>query len=172
MKKLSVFLLLLTMASTSFAGNYPGAFTVTLADAYYHFSSKRHLDNASMPNVGLAYNFDTHWAAELGIGAINTNQSSSPALGVHGFLYTMDALYRFSPKQRFEPYVLAGIGIIGLKPNGNNATHQGNINAGIGTQFFADDAIALRGEIKDLYTLSGGQNEVMVNIGISFLIAS
>jgi hypothetical protein len=171
MKKIiSLFLLLVT--PVVFAGNEPGVFTVTLADAYYHFSAKRHLDNAAMPNIALAYNFNSQWAAEFNMGVLNTDQSNSAELGVHGFLYTLDGIYRFMPRQHFEPYVLAGIGILGLKPNGNSATHQGSVNAGVGVQFFADDAIALRGEVKDLYTLSGGQNDWMVNVGVSFLMGS
>jgi hypothetical protein len=151
------------------AGNRPGAFTFTIADAYYHFSSKRHLENnSSMPNIALAYNADERWAMEVGVGVLNTNYQQGR--GVHGFLYTLEGLYRFKPYQHFEPYAIAGVGIIGLRPLPNDSEHQGNINAGIGTQFFADESIALRAELRDLYTLAGGKNDWMANIGISFLL--
>lgn len=164
------FLLAAISTSAATAGNYPGAVTLTLADAYYAFSTKRHIDNIAMPNFELAYNFDEIWAVEAGYGIINTDQK--PALGnssVHGGLFTLDGIYRFTPGKMFEPYVLAGIGIIGLNPNGNDSENQGNINAGIGTQIFFDKTIALRGEVKDFYTMSGGKNDVMLNFGVSFL---
>jgi OOP family OmpA-OmpF porin len=164
---------LLTLLTTehAVAGNRAGAVTLTLADAYYHFASSRHLDNTSLPNVALAYNVTDRWAIEGGIGVINTNQKPVlGGLGVHGFLYTADAIYRFRHSQ-FEPYIIAGIGLLGIKPNGLNSTHQGNINAGVGTQIFFSDSIALRGEIRDLYTTTGaGKNDYMINFGVSFLM--
>lgn len=153
------------------AGNRPNAVTLNLSEAYYHFSSTRDLKNASMPNIALDYNFNEQWAIEGGVGLINTNQRSDDQ-GARGILYTIDGLYRFKPYQRFEPYVLAGIGVLGLKPSSSDNHHQGNINAGVGTQFFADESIALRAELRDLYTLSGGKNDWIANFGISYLFDS
>jgi OOP family OmpA-OmpF porin len=155
-------------ATSVMAWNNPGAFTLTLADSYYSFASKRHLDSNSVPNAALAYNFDERWAAEFNYGAINTNYHNSVA--VHGGLYTLDGLYRFTSRGRFQPYVIGGIGMMGLKPTVNTeAQYQGNMNVGLGTQFFAANSIALRLEARDLYTMSGGKNDVMLNFGISFL---
>jgi len=167
-KFLLLAILFFFVSDVCIAENRPGATTFTLAAAYYHFSSARNLKNASLPNIALAYNFNERWAIEGGVGVINTNQRTTDQ-GVHGFLYTIDGLYRFKPHQHFEPYVLAGIGILGLKPNGNSNEHQGNINAGIGAQFFADKSIALRAELRDVYTMSGGKNDWMANIGVSYL---
>jgi outer membrane protein W len=166
--------LILFCAGQTIAGNRPGATTLTLAGAYYHFASSRHLDNTSLPNVALAYDFTDRWAIEGNVGAVNTNQK--PVLGgadVHGFLYTVDGIYRLMPHQSFEPYVIAGVGVLAMKPNGLNSQHQGNLNAGIGTQVFFGDMIALRGEIRDLYTTTGpGKNDYMINFGVSFLMGS
>lgn len=154
------------------AGNHAGQTTLTLADAYYHFASSRHLTNTSLPNVGVSYNLTDRWAIEGDVGAINTNQKQSAGgVGVHGFLYSADAIYRCFKHNRFEPYVIAGIGMLAIKPNGMDSTHQGNINAGVGTQIFFTDTIALRGEVRDLYTTTGaGKNDYMINFGVSFLM--
>lgn len=159
-------------SSMILAGNRPGAVTLSAGDAYYHFAAKRKINNVGMPNVAIAYNFDEHWAAEAGVGVINTSTKSTNAIpnkGMHGFLYTADGLYRFSTYKRFEPYVIAGLGVIGLKPNGTEAVDQGNINAGLGTQLFATDSIAFRAEARDVYTLTGGKNDYMLNFSINFL---
>ncbi len=155
------------------AGNRPGAVSLTLADAYYHFADKRNLDNTGMPNIALAYNFDQKWAVEAAAGLINTN-ITPPAVpskeSVHGGLYTVNGLYRLQPFYNyFEPYLTAGVGAIGLDPNGSSSKWQANVNAGVGTQFFFDQSIAFRVEARDVYTLSGGKNDYMINAGISFL---
>jgi outer membrane beta-barrel protein len=169
--QIAVGLLALLMTGHAAAGNRAGAVTLTLADAYYHFASSRHLNNTSLPNVALAYNFTDRWAIEADVGAINTDQK--PVLGkagVHGFLYTADAIYRFLPHKQFEPYLIAGVGLLSIKPNGLDSNNQGNINAGVGTQLFFSDMIALRGEVRDLYTTTGtGKNDYMINFGVSFL---
>jgi hypothetical protein len=169
MNKLLLMVLIFLISSLSFAGNRSGDFTFTPGGAYYHFSAKRTVKSASMPNITVDYNFNERWAVEGGVGLINTNLHGSNG-AVHGFLYTADGLYRFKPYKNFEPYALAGVGILNLNNTGNNDPNtQGNINAGLGTQFFADDRIALRAEVRDLYSTSGGENDWMLNIGVSFL---
>lgn len=158
----------LFMTGISYAGNRPGAWTITPSVGYYFFAAKRSIYNTTLPNLAFAYNFDEHWAGEVDAGVINTNNSSEQ--GVHGMLYTVDGIYRFMPRGNFEPYALAGVGVIGLKPPGNTSTQQALINAGIGTQYFIDPSIALRADVRDLYTMSGGYNEGMINFGVSFLI--
>jgi hypothetical protein len=160
--------LLVLASSLSVAGNRPGAVTFTLAEAYYHFAPKRELDNAGMPNIALGYDFTNHWGIEAGVGVLNTS-SKHDGPGVHGFLYTLDGLYRFMPYRMFEPYLIGGIGITSLKPNGNEPYQGGNLNAGVGTQIFFDKSVALRVEARDVYTFNGGYNDVMVNFGVSIL---
>jgi hypothetical protein len=151
------------------AGNAPGAVTITGGAAYYHFSPRRHAQSGVLPNLALAYDFDQRWAVEAGWGVINSDTNSDNSLRAQ--LYTIDGIYRLTPHNRFEPYIIAGIGALNLKPPvGSDAQYQGNVNAGIGTQFFADKVIALRGEVRDLYSVAGGKNDWMVNFGISYLI--
>lgn len=157
--------------SPAFAGNKPGAITTTISGAYYSFAPSRRLENTAIPNIALAYNIDKHWAIEAGMGIINTDQKPSLGeRGVHGMLYAIDGIYRFKKHNRFEPYVIAGIGMLGLKPNTNNVEHQGNINAGIGAQYFFGENVALRGELRDVYGTTGAaENDIMINFGVSFL---
>lgn len=154
-----------------FAGNIPGAVTITAADAYYHFDTKRDLDNSAFPNLALAYNFTAHWAMEAGVGVLNTRQSEeSGDRGVHGVLYTIDGIYRFIFCGHFEPYILGGIGLLTLVPNGTDSEHPGNVNAGLGAQLFWGPTIAMRAEFRDVYQTTGNtHNDYLLNFGVSFL---
>lgn len=165
----------------AFAGNLPGAITVTVSEAYYHFDDDRDMDNTTIPNAAIAYNFNDHWAIEGSVALVNTDRQDNNDSDddddddndeehVHGFLYTIDGIYRFTRFGHFEPYLLAGIGILGLKPNGNDAIQSGNVNAGLGTQLFFGNSIALRGEVRDIYTTTGSyKNDYEFNLGLSFL---
>jgi hypothetical protein len=167
----------LSAVSMTFAGNRPGAVTLTFGDSYYKFDSARHVDATDMPNFELAYNVTDHFGLEGTFGVLNSNLSATLETGelegdpAHGFLYTIDGLYRFATYKIIEPYFTAGIGVIGLKPSGYEAVQQGLINAGIGAQAFFDKSLALRAEFREIYTTTGsGFNDYFVNFGISYLI--
>lgn len=174
-KKIVSLILSVSLFNIAYAGNLPSSMTFTIADAYYHFDNKRDLKNTGVPNAAFAYNFNEHWAVEGSVAVINTEMDDNEDDvdeddSVHGFLYMIDGIYRFNPYQHLEPYILAGIGVLGLKPNGNDPIQSGAINAGIGTQLFFGDSIALRGEIRDVYTTTGSyKNDYLINVGVSFL---
>lgn len=158
------------MAPLASAGNSPTAITFSLMDGSYLFANKRNISNTSIPSFALAYDFTQHWAIEGEVGVLNSRQQSPlPKIGVHGALYMLDGLYRFAPYHLLEPYVGAGLGVISLQPNGNDSNHQGNANLALGAQLFIDRIIAFRAEARDLYTFSGGKNDVMLTAGLSFL---
>ncbi len=159
------------MCQLGYASNLPGAVTITLADAYYHFDNKRDLDNSAFPNISLAYNASQHWAIEAGAGVLNTRQSEeSGGRGVHGVLYNVDGIYRFGVFGHFEPYILGGIGLLTLVPNGTDSEHPGNVNLGLGAQLFWGPSIAMRAEFRDVYQTTGNtHNDYMLNFGVSFL---
>lgn len=164
-----VFSLLFLSASLVYAGNVPGAFTVTIADAYYDYASSWQLDNTFMPNFALAYDVTDKIGIEAGAGFFNTKNSETDQ-HVHGWLYTLDGILRFAKYGPLEPYVSAGLGMIAINHNGNDTKHPGNVNAGLGTQFFWGDMVALRAEVRDLYSTTGsGRNDVMLNFGLSLV---
>lgn len=154
-----------------FAGNIPGAVTITAADAYYHFDDKRDLENSAFPNLAIAYNFTQHWAMEAGAGVLNSRQSEElGGRGVHGVLYNIDGIYRFTPCGHVEPYVLGGIGMLTIVPNGTDSDHPGNVNVGLGAQLFWGPTVAMRAEARDVYQTTGNsRNDYMLNFGVSFL---
>jgi OOP family OmpA-OmpF porin len=178
MKK-NIIALVLTTCLTVFmyqninAGNRAGAFTITPGAAYDFWANKRYFQNTWLiPTLQLAYNFNDQWAIEAMYGTFGTSQTSSAGAGsLNGNVVTIDGLYRFSNfHQRVEPYLAAGLGVFHINPNGTSATNQANINAGMGAQLFFDNSVALRGEVRDLYTISGGKNDVTIGFGVSYLI--
>ncbi len=175
MKKSTIAILLASTLAMSehqaaLAGNRPGAITFTPGVGYVDFASKRQIrDTAAIPLLGLAYNFDSKWAIEVAYSPLHTRFSTSDGGQVVGNLSTLDGLYRFFHYGMFEPYASAGMGVLYLNPNGNSSTNQADLNVGLGTQVFFAESIALRGEVRDLYTMSGGKNDVMFDMGVSFL---
>lgn len=174
MKKITQLLTLLTttlmLSHTAFASNHQGIVTLTLAEGYDWFAPKHHLKNTALPTASLGYDFSDHWGSEFSWSNINTYQRGADPQGVHGNLFMADGIYRFNQHRHFQPYLIAGIGVQGFKRVLHNSTQQGNVNGGIGTQYFVEEWCAFRGEVRDIYTTTGGYNDVMANVGLSFLM--
>lgn len=175
MKKSHLFIVVcagLVSMAPAYSGNRAGAATFTLGAGYDYLSAKREMDNTGVILVGLGYDFTDCWGIEAIVGGFNTNfkRSVHDNTEINGTLVSVDGIYRFLPYQFFEPYVMAGAGVIGLNPNRDDAHNEGNINAGLGTELFIDQSIAFRIEGRDFYTLQGGKNDVIVDAGITFLL--
>lgn len=146
------------------------AITFTLAGGELFLAAKRNMENTGVGMVMLGYDFTEHWAIEGLAGFYHTHfNNSDDNRRIDGNLYSVDGIYHFSPFNVFEPYVLAGVGMIGMNPNGNDANNEGNINAGLGLKAFIHPAIAFRIEARDFYTWVGGKNDVLLDGGVTFL---
>ncbi|MDX1900822.1 MAG: OmpA family protein [Gammaproteobacteria bacterium] len=159
---------LLAASFNAHANHRGGATFATLANGYNFFASKRSLNNASAPTVQFGYDFTDKWAAEIGVSVINSNKKVTEE-HAHGYIYSLDGIYRTDMHGNFAPYLLAGLGVTGLDPNGTDPVNQAHAELGIGSQFFISDSIALGAEAKDLYTFSGGKNDIQLLATISFL---
>lgn len=144
-------------------------FTFTLGAGYDYFAGKRKITNSDVPLAIAGYQFNKNWGIEGLLGIINSTsrQSTTNGKAVHGALFLLDGIYFFSHYSTIEPFVLAGVGIQGLSPNGNDARNEGNINAGAGLAWFVSPTVALRVEARDVYTAVGGKNDVMVDGGLT-----
>lgn len=134
------------------------------------FSSKRHIKNPSVPFVAVDYNFTCQWGIEALVGFFNTTFTGDFDNGTqtNGNLVLIDGIFRFSPYHFVQPYLLAGVGITSLSSNRTDANNQGNINAGVGVQFRVNEVVSFRADVRDLYTLVGGKNDVFVGAGVVF----
>ena len=153
------------------AANRAGAASFILGAGNYYFSSKRHIDNAGLIFVGAGYDFTDQWGIEAIASIFNTDSDNPQDNGkqVNGTLVAIDGVYHFSPYKAIQPFITAGVGILGLSPNGNDARNEGNINAGLGAQYFVTDSISFRVDARDFYTINGGKNDVMLDAGMTFL---
>lgn len=189
MKKLTQAILtvssgLLVVASGAQAGaigNQTGNVSLSPGMAYVAFANKRHLDNAAMGTLTLGYNFTDNWGVEAMAGILNSEVDKEFKKDVDGEFYSFNGVYHFNVGHKWQPYVLAGLGVWHLNPNGTVTTDdtggvdahtQANANAGLGVQYFFAPNLAWRLGARDAYTFTGGKNDVMVEGGLTILFGS
>lgn len=177
----SISIVSITMCSVSYsqpicchgkAQSRAGAATFTFGSGYDFFATKRHIENTDIPFVAAGYDFTDHWGIEAIYGIFNTNfkKSVPDDRQIKGTLFAVDGVYHFSPYKMIEPYLMAGVGIIGLNPNRSDANNEGAINAGAGVLLFANEAVAFRVEARDFYTTVGGKNDIYLDGGVTFFL--
>lgn len=179
LKKISAFLLL-SLSACAFAeeqtGYKPGQYYFAPGIAYYHFSEKRDLQNTALADlsVGLAITEQLSLEALYGQASTESTPTQQNNNSVRFYTYWMDGVYHFQSAEQtnFHPYVLAGLGIT----NQDNATSSssGNsslvgVNAGAGVEYFVSPSISVYTDVRDIYTLSGGKDDWMLNAGVKFL---
>lgn len=169
--------LLLSLSSSAFAGGVyqPGEFYFAPGVAYYHFSEKRDLQNAAMANITAGIVLSSQFSLEAFYGQAATD--SSPASdndGTRFYSYGLNGVYHFKADDEagFHPYILAGLNI--SNQDDDTASSEGNstllgVTAGAGIEYFVNPNISLFSDARNIYTLSGGKDDVMLNVGIKFL---
>lgn len=158
------------LPALAFADIKPHAWTFSLGGGYIFFTPKRNLANTAIPGyAAINYNFDEKWAMSLAANLVNADSHNPNNRYVHGFLYLWDQLYRFPTYHKVDTYAMGGFNIFSLKPVTNQAVNQGGMNVGVGAQFFKSSGIALVVEARDVYTFSGGKNDVLLNGGVNFI---
>lgn len=160
--------------------NRPGAFGLTLEAGQLIFDSSRNLKDKTIPEAGLTYDINNHFAVQAMFSLLNTNQINS-GLSVHGAYYTLNGLLFLDNKHPFQPYITAGVGALNLDPNGvvtpqnpggNEPNLNANLNFGAGFQLFLNRNVAFQVEGKTLYTPAQSDNDFLVNGGLTFLFGA
>lgn len=179
MKKISWIVLIcvsalsISFCPTVYAENKAHTGTFTVGGNGLFFASKRNMENSGGPFVAAAYNFTPEWGIEGMLASFNTHfrPSENDHRSINGTLVLVDAVYHFPPYFRYtnvQPYALAGVGIMGLSHNRDDANNEGAINAGLGLQVFVDQVVSFRIEARDVYTMVGSKNDIFLGGGVSF----
>ncbi len=168
---LSAVFISLFLSSIAYAGNRPGALTINFGPAYEYFDSGREMQNTGVGFVAVDYDFTSNWGIEGLYGFLHTNfkKSLHDHRNISGNMLLIDGVYHYPINEIFEPYVVAGFGLTNLNPNRNEAVNEGNLNAGLGLQLFADKRLAFKFEGRDIYVINGAKNDVMISAGVGVL---
>lgn len=179
--KLIVGLSMLLLSASAFAYGAPaGSVAITPGVGVYMFDSARDISATPIGSLSVGYHFNKNWGAEALLGGMHPSTKNG-SNQFDGRLFLLDGVYHFANKTNFEPFLLAGIGEMRLAPtqplpasNGSSTepVSQSNINGGLGAQYFFSHFVALRADVRDLYstTANNGKNDVLAELAVSFQV--
>jgi len=197
LKKLlaAVFIVVLT-STAALAEVRQGAVTVSPFAGGYLFEGDQGLrTNNFMAGLGVGYLITDHIGVEGVFGYINGarkniqpdfNPDTLPALDgafldsgaafdpyrgrVNGYLYKIEGLYHFNPTGKFVPFVAAGVGGLTLDPHEGTSRTSVILDYGAGIQYFLSNNLAFRTDVRHVFELNEGENNLMYTAGLTYYI--
>lgn len=165
----------LAFSVTLFAGERPGAFSLSPFGGGYTFSDDQHLSTGPVLGLRLGYDITKHWSPEITADYAFTQFENAfdTKHDAGSFSYRLDMLYNFMPDGMAVPYLAAGVGGIYIRyPELVNDLHKSNVtlNIGGGLKCFLTRSFALRGDAR--YLALPGDNTMSnweYTLGLSFL---
>lgn len=169
------------LSSTAFAGNKAGSFSVTpWVGAYFADNNTGISDHGSLAGgVTAGYNITSNWGAEVTFGYARPNVGAAQA---DLMTLSASAVYHLNRVGKWEPYLFAGAGVVRVNPNTNktglSTQTRFALNAGAGVQYFVTPEVALRGEVRDIFTPADGtnagayfssSNNLLTSFGVSYV---
>jgi OOP family OmpA-OmpF porin len=148
-----------------------GAFSVSPFIGGYVFEGNQDIDNDLAYGIGLGYYFSDHLAAEAAFNFVDTNFDGPLGNDLNLYSYHIDMLYHFRPSGKLVPFVALGAGALSYEPEHakNDTDFAGNY--GVGLQYFLNDNVALRCDVRHLLTFDSSEkyNNLLYTAGVSFL---
>lgn len=92
-------------------------------------------------------------------------QYTSPMDGVSVTRYYLDLMYTFLPKNKFNPFVVAGYGISHLEPRINNK-NMSTLNYGAGAKYWLAERVALRLDVRDNMIFDAHIHNIETTLGV------
>jgi len=179
MKKFCLLLLAMVISGSVFAkGETPNTqpkvatwqFSPSVADMNY--AGKRHLDNEWIPAISASYRLSNDWRAQLLWGHLSSQYSAwGNNRNISGWVAMLDGIYSLPSFKWMNPYALGGLGMLNIRPRMNSdPSVEMSVNVGVGLEHQFSQYIGAYVDVRDLYTPSGGKNDLMGVLGVDILL--
>lgn len=165
-------LLLLAISAPGFAANVAEGYTLTPFVGGYSFDDDQNLETSPVFGLRGGYNFTERWTAELAASYVLAESELPNYPETDAYSYGIDALYHFNPSGTWVPFLVAGVGASNqYRPAaGQTDNSDWTYNIGGGLKYFLSDAVALRGDIRDVMLPEDSRTNWEYSIGVTFLL--
>lgn len=148
----------------------------------YFFGGGQNLKDRPVYGLRLGYNFTKNCGVEGSLEYVssrvkdaNTTSTStsrppfvSPDNSVKNTLYHIDAIYHFNPEEKFNPFLVAGIGGAHFNPSSTGSISKFLANFGVGAKYWVSENTALRADVRDIMTFDRAYHNAEATVGIVF----
>lgn len=155
-------------ATPAIAQIRPGAVTVSPMVGGYAFDGDQNLQDRAVYGLGVGYDISKRWGAEL-MGNYIDGRSDQGRGDNQVSSLRADALYHFRPEKRLVPYLSAGVGGIHFDPDYRSNSTDPLVDLGAGIKYFLSPRVALRGDLRNLYSFDDTETNWSAAGGLTLL---
>lgn len=171
-------LFLITLATSGFAENRQGAYTLSPFVGGYFLDHDQREENRPIFGLRGGFNFTKNLGAEAMFGYSLTE--TKPKYGSREtdvYRYGLDILYHFMPDRNLVPFIAVGGGFTNFHTPNSPSTQDhsaGLFNYGVGFKYFVADNVALRADGRHVVLFhnignnSIGNNNLEFTFGLTF----
>jgi OOP family OmpA-OmpF porin len=156
------------VATTSQAQVEGGTISLNPHMGGYAFGGEQDLKGGGAFGVGVGYNFDEHWAAELVFDYIDS-ESELTGESVNVYQYRAEGLYHLMPDKRFVPFVAAGLGGNSFDPAFSSSDTDFLLDYGVGAKYFLTQSVALRADARHIISFDNTHNNFLGVVGLTWV---
>ncbi|MFT2112310.1 OmpA family protein [Marinomonas sp. 2405UD68-3] len=139
-------------------------FTISPMVGHYNLAGSRDIEDDTLLSIGLGYQFDSPWAAELTLLNVATETSLDTDVDLNQL--RLDALYHLEAQGDLTPYLAIGLGMTEFKDSVDDDEALFNIGAGI--KYALNSNLALRGDIRVIDSLEGEFIDTATSVGLFY----
>lgn len=148
-----------------------GIVEVSVGGGYSHYDSKRDIDNTTTGNMSLGMNFGRSYAALVNYTKSYSEQKYNANTEVKIRRYHVDGYRFFNEDSSVRPFVVLGFGNTDLSEERQEKFDETQLNAGFGLHYRLNPNWAVRGDIRNFYSIDAETNDQTLMISIVYRFA-
>ncbi|MCP5206089.1 MAG: porin family protein [Hahellaceae bacterium] len=148
-----------------------GIVEFAVGGGYSHYDSKRDIDNTTTGNMSLGMNFSRSYAAIVNYTKSYSEQKYTANTEVKIRRYHIDGYRFFNEDKALRPFVVLGFGNTDLTEDRQEKFDETQINAGIGLHYRLNPNWAVRGDIRNFYSIDAETNDQTLMMSIVYRFA-
>lgn len=152
-----------------------GAGSVSVMAGGYAFDNEQDIEMDAVGALGAGYNFTKNVGAEVmaTYGRFDHEYFNEGCCccsedELDAFTVRLDGLYHFRPDKRLVPYLAAGGGAVFIEGDNYDDDTYGMVNYGGGIKYYLNRNLALRGDVRHIYSFEDSLNNMIGTVGLTY----
>ncbi len=160
-------LLLTSIPSFADDAGYPISISTVLG-IYIPAAKSNVIKTGLMGGLKVDTLYTDFFGIEGDIGFLSTSTDNGTA---NALLVSLQTVYPFLVRRNLTPFATLGVGGI-IFTDMEKHESSPTLNVGVGVKYFLTDNLALRGDLRDVMTVSNANNNLEITVGVSYLIGA
>ena len=156
----------IAVSTPTLARERDSGFYLTGLLGYTFFDHERDLENDLNYGLGLGYDFNSRFSAEVVGGFADLQGNNNNSFEVDQKFYRFDGLFHFNPGEAWRPFIVGGVSHNKFDFPGSQKEIETQYNLGAGIKHEISEALDLRFDVRGVYGEEDESKDTTMNLGL------